>query len=96
MTRDDLQKLRSRGVDDIYAVLKILWDSKMIKVYHDDQNKEYYALISDCYIDYIFPKYLLKSIKEAYEQKSKVKRALIEYLNILEDTYYLSKLEKKN
>jgi hypothetical protein len=90
VTRDDLQKLRPKGVEDIYNVLKILWDNKMIKVYRDNQNNEYYALISDCYIDYLFPKYLLKTIKEAYEQKSKVKRALIEYLNILEDTYYES------
>ncbi|MFX1279204.1 MAG: DUF2341 domain-containing protein [Promethearchaeota archaeon] len=94
VTRDDLQKLRSKGVDDIYTVLKILWDNKIIKVFHDDQNNEYYALMSDCYIDYIFPKYMLKSIKEAYEQKSKVKRALIEYLNILEDTYYQVKSNK--
>ncbi|MFW9877355.1 MAG: hypothetical protein ACFFG0_30060, partial [Candidatus Thorarchaeota archaeon] len=94
VTRDDLQKLRSRGVEDIYNVLKILWDNKMIKVYQDDQKNEYYALISDCYIDYIFPKYLLKSIKDAYEQKSKVKRALIEYLNILEETYYKLKSEE--
>jgi hypothetical protein len=95
VTRDDLQKLRPKGVDDIYNVLKILWDTKMIKVYRDEQNNEYYALISDCYIDYLFPKYILKSIKEAYEQKSKVKRALIEYLNILEDTYYQLKSEQK-
>ncbi|MFX0167127.1 MAG: DUF2341 domain-containing protein [Candidatus Hodarchaeota archaeon] len=95
VTRDDLQKLSSRGVDDIYSVLKILWDNKIIKVFHDNQNIEYYALISDFYIDYIFPKYLLKSIKDAYEQKSKVKKALIEYLNILEDTYYKLKSEEK-
>jgi hypothetical protein len=37
----------------------------------------------------------LKSIKEAYEQKSKVKKALIDYLNILEDSYYQLKSEKK-
>ncbi|MHA2473110.1 MAG: hypothetical protein ACXAES_07755 [Promethearchaeota archaeon] len=95
VTRDDLEKLRNKGVSDIYGVLKTLWDNKMIKVYHDEQNNEYYALISDFYIDFIFPKYLLKSIKNAYEQKSKVKKALIEYLNILEDTYYKLKSEEK-
>ncbi|MHA1913417.1 MAG: DUF2341 domain-containing protein [Promethearchaeota archaeon] len=95
VTRDDLAKLRNKGVTDIYGVLKTLWDSKMIKVYHDDQNNEYYALISDFYVDFIFPKYLLKSIKNSYEQKSKVKKALIEYLNILEDTYYKQKSEEK-
>jgi len=95
VTRDDLEKLRNKGVSDIYGVLKTLWDNKMIKVYHDEQNNEYYALISDFYIDFIFPKYLLKSIKNAYEQRSKVKKVLIEYLNILEDTYYKLKSEEK-
>ncbi|MFW9874819.1 MAG: hypothetical protein ACFFG0_17055, partial [Candidatus Thorarchaeota archaeon] len=96
VTRDDLQKLRSRGVDDIYSVLKILWDNKLIKVFQDDQKNEYYALISDCYIDFIFPKYLLRSIKNAYEQKSKVKKALIEFLDILEETYYKLKSEERS
>jgi hypothetical protein len=95
VTREDLEKLRNKGVTDIYGVLKTLWESKMIKVYHDSQNNEYYALVSDFYVDSIFPKYLLKSIKNAYEQKSKVKKALIEYLNILEDTYYKLKSEEK-
>ncbi|MFX1455874.1 MAG: DUF2341 domain-containing protein [Promethearchaeota archaeon] len=95
VTREDLEKLRKKGVDDVYGVLKILWDNKLIKVYHDDKNIEYYALISDPYIDFIFPKYLLKMVKSAYETKSKVKKSLIEYLNILEETYYNLKSSKK-
>ncbi|MFW9824160.1 MAG: hypothetical protein ACFFE4_14545 [Candidatus Thorarchaeota archaeon] len=95
VTREDLEKLRKKGVDDVYAVLKILWDNKLIKVYHDEKNIEYYALISDPYIDFIFPKYLLKMVKSAYEARSKVKKSLIEYLNILEETYYNLKSSKK-
>ncbi|MFX1234568.1 MAG: hypothetical protein ACFFBY_08410, partial [Promethearchaeota archaeon] len=95
VTRQDLEKLRQKGVDDIYGVLKILWDNQMIKVYHDDKNIEYYALLSDVYIEYLFPKYLLKAVKIEYEQKSKNKKALIEYLTILEEVYFnLKNLEK--
>ena len=94
-TRQDLEKLKKRGVDDIYGVLKILWDCKMIKVFHDEKNNEYYALLTDFYIDNIFPKYLLKVVKTAYEQKSKIDRVLIEYLHILEETYIESKSKKK-
>jgi DNA-binding transcriptional ArsR family regulator len=96
VTREDLTKLQKKGVSDFYSVLKTLWDNKMIKVFHDEKNVEYYALLTDFYIDFIFPKYLLKAVKSAYEQKSKVKRALIEYLNILEDGYLKLKSSKKN
>jgi hypothetical protein len=38
----------------------------------------------------------LKAVKTAYEQKSKVKKALIEYLNILEEAYFKLKDVEKN
>ncbi|MFW9879371.1 MAG: hypothetical protein ACFFG0_40355, partial [Candidatus Thorarchaeota archaeon] len=94
-TTEDLEKLKKKGVDDIYNVLKLLWDSQMINVFHDEKNIEYYALLSDFYADFIFPKYLLKRIKIAYEQKSKVNKVLLEYLHILENTYNNLKSQKK-
>jgi hypothetical protein len=95
VTREDLEKLRKKGVDDIYGVLKILWDNKIIKVFQDEKNIEYYALITDIYTNFIFPKYLLKTIKSAYESKSKVKKSLIEYLTILEESYFKLRSSKK-
>ncbi|MFX1379878.1 MAG: hypothetical protein ACFFA4_12385, partial [Promethearchaeota archaeon] len=95
VTRQDLEKLRKKGVEDVYTVLKLLWDNQMIKVFQDDKNIEYYALLSDFYIDYLFPKYLLKAVKIEYEQKSKNKKVLIEYLKILEEAYFkLKDVEK--
>ncbi|MFX0207517.1 MAG: hypothetical protein ACFFDT_16140, partial [Candidatus Hodarchaeota archaeon] len=94
-TKEDLEKLKKKGLEDIAGVLKILWDYKMIKVFHDEKNKEYYALLTDIYIDFLFPKYLLKNIKSMYDQKSKVNKVLIEYLNILEESYLNLKTQKK-
>jgi hypothetical protein len=88
VTMQDLEKLRKKGVEDIYSVLKQLWDNNMVKVFHDDQNTEYYALLSDFYVDYIFPKYVTRIIQNAYEQKSKADKILIEYLKVLEQTYF--------
>jgi len=68
----------------------------MIKVLQDKSGKEYYTLQSDFYIELIFPKYLLKTIKEAYEQKFQSDKVLIEYLNILEDTYLNIKSKVKS
>jgi len=87
VTRDDLEKLKKKNVDDPSEVLKMLWDTHVIHVLVDKSGNEYFALLSDFYIDTIFPKYLLNIIKERYEQKSKGDKELIEYLNILEDIY---------
>ncbi len=91
VTKNDLEKLKKKGVEDIDDVLKMLWESQMIQVFQDDSNNEYYALLSDFYVNLIFPKYLLNIIKAEYEKKSKAEQVLVEYLNVLEDTYLESK-----
>ncbi|MFW9822965.1 MAG: DUF2341 domain-containing protein [Candidatus Thorarchaeota archaeon] len=93
-TRQDFEKLRTKGVRDFYEPLKLLFDAGMIKIFQDENKNEYYALLCDLYIDLIFPKYLLSVIKAIYEQKSMSNRALIEYLQILEDSYYDLKSKK--
>ncbi|MFX0105206.1 MAG: hypothetical protein ACFE75_06925, partial [Candidatus Hodarchaeota archaeon] len=95
VTRQELEKLKPKGVSDPYNVLKSLWDTQMITVFRDEMKNEYYALISDFYIDLMFPKYLLQVIKTSYEQKSIANKALLEYLEILEDAYYNLKSEEK-
>ena len=87
VTKNDLEKLKKKGVDDIDDVLKMLWECQMIQVFQDDKNNEYYALVSDFYIAKIFPKYLLNIIKTEYEKKSKADQVLLEYLTVLENTY---------
>ncbi|MFX0041492.1 MAG: hypothetical protein ACFE8L_01150, partial [Candidatus Hodarchaeota archaeon] len=95
VTINDLEKLRKKGVDDIYGVLKALWENGMVKVFQDEEKNEYYALLSDFYLDIIFPKYILTNIKESYDQKFKANKVLIEYLNVLEESYFnLKSLEK--
>lgn len=87
VTRNDLEKLKKKGVEDVDGVLKTLWETQMIQVFQDERNNEYYALQSDFYLVLIFPKYLLHVIKAQYEQKSKADQVLVEYLNVLEDSY---------
>jgi len=87
VTRNDLEKLKKKGVDDVDDVLKMLWETQMIQVFQDDKNNEYYALLSDFYIDKVFPKYLLNVIKAEYEKKSKADQVLLEYLTVLENAY---------
>jgi len=94
VTQNELEKLKKKGVDDIYNVLKTLWENHLIKVYQEKNNVEYYALLTDFYVDLIFPKYLLNTIKLLYEQKSKAKKVLNEYLKVLEQTYFENRKKK--
>ncbi|HEC40665.1 hypothetical protein LCGC14_0664440 [marine sediment metagenome] len=87
VTKNDIEKLKKKGVDDIDFVLKALWDAQMIHAFQDERKNEYYALVSDFYIKRIFPKYLMNVIKREYEQKSKANQVLVEYINVLESTY---------
>ena len=65
----------------------MLWDTQTIQVFQDEKGNEYYALLSDIYLASIFPKYILNTIKDQYEKKSKSEIVLIEYINVLENTY---------
>lgn len=95
-TKNVLEKLRKKGVDDIDGVLKELWEHKLINVFRDKRGIEYYALVTDFCISLIYPKYLLSTVISEYEVKSKTNKVLIEYLNVLEDAYYELKSKKKS
>jgi hypothetical protein len=95
VTKNDLEKLKKKGVDDIDDVLKKLWGLKLVNVFRDQQNVEYYALISDFHIELMFPKYQFQVIKAEYEQKSKANKVLIEYIKVLQDAYLTSRSTKK-
>ena len=87
VTKNDLEKLKKNGVEDIDEVLKMLWENQMILVFRDEKKNEYYALVSDFHISLVFPKYLLNFIKSEYDKKSKADQVLIEYLKVLENMY---------
>ena len=91
VTKNDLEKLKKKGVDDVDEVLKLLWDGQMIQVFQDDQNNEYYALLCDFYLNLVFPKYMMRVVKAEYETKSKADQVLVEYLKVLEDAYVTRK-----
>jgi hypothetical protein len=95
VTMKDFEKLKNKGVSDIYSVLRKLWDTNMIRVFKDENGVEYYTLLTDFHVNLIFPKYLLNVIKVLSDQKSKTDKVLIQYLNILEEAYYNLKSEEK-
>ncbi len=95
VTRNDLEKLKKKGVDDVDYVLKKLWQGRMIQVFQDERGNEYYALLSDFFIEKFFPKYLLNVIRSEYAKKSKSNQVLIEYLNVIHDAFQ-AKPKKKS
>lgn len=95
-TRNLLEKLKKKGVDDVDGVLKKLWEHKLINVFRDKRGIEYYTMLSDFYMSLTYPKYLLSTVINEYEVKSKTDKVLVEYLNVLEDAYYDLKLKQKS
>ena len=94
-TRDMLEKLKKKGVDNVDEVLNKLWENKLIQVFQDKNKIEHYTLQSDFSIKRIFPKYILQTIISEYDVKSKSEKVLIEYLKVLEDAYYTYKEQSK-
>jgi len=92
VTKNVLEKLRKKGVDDVDGGLKKLWDNEMIHVFQDQKGNEYYALLSDFSTALVYPKYMLNTIIYQYGVKSKSNAVLIEYLNVLDDNYRHTKL----
>ena len=69
----------------IRDTLRILEKSKMIKSYTEIEGNMYYALISDFYIDFHIPQYILTIIKTAYNNNLKSSEVLLKYLDLLEN-----------
>jgi len=93
VTKNVLEKLRKKGVDDIDSGLKKLWDNQMIHVFQDTKGNEYYALLTDFYNSLIYPKYIVNTIIYQYTVKSKSNGVLIEYLNVLDEAYRPTKIQ---
>ena len=95
VTRNDLEKLKKKGVDDVDRVLKALWKTKMIAVLQDDKKVEYYCLTSDIYINKFYPRYLLDTIRKEYKTQSQNKNALLKALDLMKQDYYAMLKAKK-
>jgi len=87
VTRNSIEKLRKKGVDDIDGGIKKLLEYKIMHMFQNGQGTEYYALLSDFHISLVYPRYILNIILHQYDVKSKSNGVLMEYLNVLEDTY---------
>ncbi len=95
VTRNDLEKLRKKGVDDVDRVLKALWETKMIAVFQDDKNNEYFCLTSDFFIARFYPRYNIDNIRQQYRTRSQNPNALLKALDMMKEEYYLQVKLKK-
>ncbi|WP_371805855.1 hypothetical protein [Candidatus Lokiarchaeum ossiferum] len=95
VTRNDLEKLRKKGVDDVDRVLKAMWETKMIAVFQDDKNNEYFCLTSDFFIERFYPRYNIDNIRQQYRTRSQNPNALLKALDMMKDEYYAQAKLKK-
>jgi hypothetical protein len=90
-TRDDLEKLKKKGVEDIEYVLKRLWEGSFISVLQDKSGNEYYVLKNDIKIKKCFPEFLINKIRQDQNDRMKNSQVLIEHIQILQEAYYQQK-----
>ncbi|MHA1339694.1 MAG: hypothetical protein ACTSRZ_08360 [Promethearchaeota archaeon] len=88
VTKNDLEKLKKKGVDDPKRVMKILWELKMMVVLEDEKKTQYYALISDFYVGTYYPAYNLDKIMHHYKINSRSPQSLITALQIMKEEYF--------
>ncbi|TFH29967.1 MAG: hypothetical protein E4G98_02930 [Promethearchaeota archaeon] len=97
VTRNDLEKLRKKGVEDLDVVLRKFWENKMVAVFQDDKNNEYYCLVSDFTIRKYFPKHQLDTIREQYRSKVQNTNVLVKALALMKEEYFsMEKSRKKS
>jgi hypothetical protein len=87
VTRNDLEKLKKKGVADLDQCLRTLFDLKMIHTFQGEQNVEYYCLLSDFVITKIFPRFELDTLRAHYRTKRHNNRVIVQALDILRDEY---------
>ena len=95
VTKNTILKLRKKGLEDTDDILRLLWENQIIQVFQDKKGTEYYSLMADYDVSLVFPKYSLNIIKKEYEVKSKSNLVLMEYLNVLEDSYLDMRANRK-
>ncbi|MHA1732264.1 MAG: hypothetical protein ACTSU5_09985 [Promethearchaeota archaeon] len=95
-TRDDLEKLKKKGVEDVDATLKLLWGADLLLVLRDSSGNEYYGLKDDPVVERFFPEYLVNVVRKCYRERTKSDVVLVQTLEQLEDSYYAVREAEKN
>ncbi|UYP44324.1 hypothetical protein NEF87_000609 [Candidatus Lokiarchaeum ossiferum] len=95
VTKNDIEKLRKKGVDDVDGVLRDLWQTKMMGVFKDAQETEYYGLVSDFYIGTYYPRHALNTIRHQYSHNVQNPNALLKAIEIMREEYRAIEKAKK-
>lgn len=96
VTKNDIEKLRKKGVEDVDAVLRDLWQTKMMGVFKDAQETEYYGLLSDFHIGTYYPRHALNTIRHQYAHNVQNPNALLKAIEVMRDEYRtIEKVKKK-
>ncbi|MHA1356503.1 MAG: hypothetical protein ACTSRC_00150 [Candidatus Helarchaeota archaeon] len=86
VTQKGLMKVKNQ-VKDLNESLKKLWDVDLLRILKNKMGEEYYILKSDIRLQKYFPEYIINSIRNQYNQRTKPNAVLIEHLKLLRDSY---------
>ncbi len=87
LKKEELDQIKDE-FENLDAILKWLWDEKVINVLRGKAGQEVYFLRTDIVVNLVFPEYLINLILESYNNGTKSNSVLIEHLNVLKETFY--------
>ncbi|MHA1699190.1 MAG: hypothetical protein ACTSWN_10160 [Promethearchaeota archaeon] len=96
VTKETLEKLKKKGVEDVDATLeRLIKANVVIKLPDEKKRLEYYALKSDVLVKRVFPEFLINLARKAHNERTKSSKVLIEHMKLLKEAYLESlKTEK--
>ncbi|GAB4310822.1 MAG: hypothetical protein Kow0069_11170 [Promethearchaeota archaeon] len=96
ITRNELEKLRKKGVDDVEGVLSLLEGADVVVrlTLAGGGDREYIALKSNPVVKRFFPRYVIDVVRANQREGRKSPAELLEYLQQLELAYFASTAKK--
>jgi len=95
ISKENFEKLKKSGIKDIEDIISALLETKLIISFQDMGGIEYYALLTDFFIENFIPEYILNNLNSYLENRTKSNHVLSKYLNLLEEAYIDSLITEK-
>ena len=87
LNENDFERLKKTGIPDIENVIETLLEAQIIMKFQDIEGTEFYALLTDFFINSLIPEYALFVLQKYHKNRTKSKYILSKYLDLLEEAY---------
>ena len=87
LTNNDFERLKKTGIPDIENEIENLLENQIIMKFQDIEGTEFYALLTDFFIEALTPEYIISVLHKYNKNRTKSKYILSKYLDLLSEAY---------